>query len=264
MSAATVADLDEALWRRFATPRSDDEAEQLLSKLGMLACDQVGTVRPTVAGVLLACPTPERFLRGAFIQAVAYQGTQIQPQADTAYQRDAKDATGPLDQQIFDACRFVRRNMRIAARKGDDGGRQNLPQFDMLAVFEAVTNAVAHRDYSMGGSKVRLRLFDDRLELYTPGDLPNTMTPDSLPYRQSSRNEVVTSLLARCPVDAEELGTHRSHIMDKRGEGVPIILSRSEQLSGRVPEYRLVDESELLLTIYAANFERSLASPQAP
>jgi len=125
-------------------------------------------------------------------------------------------------------------------------------QFDMLAVFEAVTNAVAHRDYSMGGSKVRLRLFDDRLELYTPGQLPNTMTPESLPYRQSSRNEVVTSLLARCPVEGDELGTHRSHIMDKRGEGVPIILSRSEQLSRRMPEYRLLDESELLLTIYAA------------
>jgi len=249
---APIVDLDEVLWRRFATPRSGDDAEQLLFKLGMIGRDHAGTLRPTVAGALMACRAPEQFLPDAFIQAVAYQGTRIEPRSETAYQRDARDLKGPLDRQIFDACHFVRRNMRVAAHKGETGGRHDLPQFDMLAVFEAVTNAVAHRDYSMGGSKVRLRLFDDRLELYTPGQLPNTMTPESLPYRQSSRNEVVTSLLARCPVEGDELGTHRSHIMDKRGEGVPIILSRSEQLSRRMPEYRLLDESELLLTIYAA------------
>ena len=142
--------------------------------------------------------------------------------------------------------------MQVAARKGSAGGREDRPQFDMLAVFEAVANAAAHRDYSMAGSKVRLRVFDDRLELYTPGLLVNTMTPESLPYRQAARNEAITSLLARCPVETDAFEVHRTHIMDKRGEGVPIILSRSEALSGKVPEYRLIDESELLLTIHAA------------
>ncbi len=183
---------------------------------------------------------------------MAYQGESIEPQTQTAYQRDALDITRPLDQQIFDACDFVRKNMRMGARKDAQGGREDLPQYDMLAVFEAMTNAVAHRDYSMVGSKVRLRLFDDRLELHTPGMLPDTMTPESLPYRQAARNEAITSLLAHCPIDRGEFSAHRAHIMDKRGEGVPIILSRSEQLSGRMPEYRLCDDSELMLTIYAA------------
>lgn len=200
----------------------------------------------------MACHAPERFLPGAFIQAVAYSGTSIAPQTESPYQRDARDITGPLDRQIFDSCDFVRKNMRVAATKGKDGGRIDLPQFDMLGVFEAVTNAVAHRDYSMAGSKVRLRLFDDRLELFSPGMLPNTMTPESLPYRQSSRNEALTSLLARCPVPTGAAGPNRSHIMDKRGEGVPIILSLSEALSGKAPLYRMLDESELWLTIYAA------------
>ena len=141
--------------------------------------------------------------------------------------------------------------MWIRAVKGVAGTRTEYPQFDMLAIFEAITNAVAHRDYSMAGSKVRLRLFDDRLELYIPGCLVNTMTPESLPFRQAARNETITSLLARCPVEQADLESHRTHIMDKRGEGVSIILTRSKELSGRVPEYRLVDESELLLTIYA-------------
>ena len=249
---ATLPHLDEALWRRFATVRSTDTLEQLLSKLAMASQDDGGTWRPTVAGVLLACREPRQFLSSAFIQAVAYQGKAISPQTDSAYQRDARDITGPLDQQIFETCDFVRRNMQVAARKGAMGGREDVPHFDMLAVFEALTNAVAHRDYSMAGSKVRLRLFDDRLELYTPGLLVNTMTPESLPYRQAARNEAITSLLARCPVQQDDFKSHRTHIMDKRGEGVPIILSRSESLSGKAPVYRLIDESELLLTIHAA------------
>ena len=250
---ATLSNLDELLWQRFGTPLSADTPEQFLSKLAMTSKEEGGTCRPTVAGVLLACREPQQFLSSAFIQAVAYRGKSISPQTASAYQRDARDVTGPLDQQIFDACDFVRKNMQVAARKGSVGGREDIPQFDMLAVFEAVTNAVAHRDYSMAGSKVRLRLFDDRLELYTPGLLVNTMTPESLPYRQAARNEAITSLLARCAIERDDLKGHRTHIMDKRGEGVPIILSRSEELSGNAPEYRLIDESELLLTIHAAD-----------
>ncbi len=249
---ATVGDLEEALWQRFATARTMDSPEGLLSKLAMVTQDDAGVWRPTVTGILLACRSPQAFLSTAFIQAVAYQGTSVSPQSEAAYQRDAQDITGPLDQQILNACDFVRKNMRISATKGLQGGRQDTPQFDMLAVFEALTNAVAHRDYSMYGSKVRLRLFDDRLELYAPGLLMNTMTPESLPYRQAARNEAITSMLARCPIERELFASHREYIMEKRGEGVPTILSRSEQLSGRTPEYRLIDESELMLTIYAA------------
>ena len=248
--AATLADLEDPLWRRFLRTGSKDTDDRQLVKLAILAEDQAGQLRPTVSGLLMASRNPEAFLPGAFIQAVAYQGSQIAKASEQAYQRDAADITGPLDRQIFDACDFVRRNMRTAARKLPNGGREDFPQFDMLAVFEAITNAVAHRDYSMVGSKVRLRLFEDRLELYIPGRLANTMTPDSLEYRQVSRNEAVTSLLARCQVDRSEIASHRSHIMDKRGEGVPIILSRSETLSGKRPTYRM-DESELILTIYA-------------
>ncbi|MBU1663783.1 MAG: transcriptional regulator, partial [Gammaproteobacteria bacterium] len=119
--------------------------------------------------------------------------------------------------------------------------------------FEALVNAVAHRDYAIHGAKIRLRLFADRLELYSPGAIPNTMTVESLPYRQASRNEAITSLLAKCPVQGGDRDfTDRGAMMDKRGEGVRIILDRSERLSGKRPSYRLLDESELLLVIPAA------------
>jgi len=73
----------------------------------------------------------------------------------------------------------------------------------MNAVFEAIVNAVAHCDYSIYGSRIRLHLFSDRLELFSPGALPNTLTVDSLTERQAGRNELLTSLLARCPMNVD-------------------------------------------------------------
>jgi predicted HTH transcriptional regulator len=252
---AVLDDLDPPLYERFRGSRSRDHREDLLHKLAMGRADD-GVWRPTVAGVLLASREPRRWLPNAFIQAVAYRGADVVPEEDGAnYQLDAHDFSGPLDEQVLDACRFVAKNMTIAASKVQ--GRRDLPAFDMTAVFEAVVNAVAHRDYSIYGSKNRLRLFSDRLELYSPGTIPNTMTVESLPFRQAARNEAISSLLAKCPVpsDPDWLGTERRTLMDRRGEGVSIILERSERLSGQRPSYVLLDESELLLVIHAASPE---------
>jgi len=139
--------------------------------------------------------------------------------------------------------------MKVYAVK--EPARRDIPQFAMQAVFEALVNAVAHRDYSIQGSKVRLHMFSDRLEIFSHGAIPNTMTIESLPLRQAARNELLTSLLARCPMPFADFPGDRRFLMDKRGEGVPIILSESEKISGRLPEYRLIDDTELLLTIFA-------------
>jgi predicted HTH transcriptional regulator len=242
----TVADLNPKLYNRFRTvisPRADLE---FLEKMQLVARDEDGALRATVSGVLMAADEPESFLASAFIQAVCYRGTE----RNAARQLDAKDITGPLDVQIRDACKFVERNSRVFAVKAPN--RIETPQFSMNAVFEAVVNAVAHRDYSIYGSKIRLHLFADRLELFSPGTIPNTMTIDSISERQSARNELISSLLARCPMNVDANGSQRNFIMDKRGEGVPIILAESERLSGKRPEYRLLDDAEVKLTIFAA------------
>lgn len=252
VAEAVLADLDGRLWKRFLSSRQNGDDVDLLCKLGMARRDDDGTLRPTLSGVLMACPEPQRFLPNAFIQAVAYRGTSIGSAGMQAYQKDAKDLFGTLDQQVAAACKFVADNSRIAANK--DLGRQDLPEYDRTAVLEALVNAVAHRDYTIYGAKIRLRMFDDRLEIYSPGTIPNTMTLGDLAFRQFSRNETLTSLLAHCPVP-EGLTSERTTLMDKRGEGVPVIMERSEALSGQRPVYRLLDESELLLTIPAARAE---------
>ncbi|MFZ1575575.1 MAG: ATP-binding protein [Chromatiaceae bacterium] len=165
----------------------------------LVARDDEGIPHPSVAGILMARREPHRWIPNAFVQAVAYRGTSpASADGGAHYQLDSRDLTGPLDEQISEACRFVARNMKVAATK--DLGRRNIPQYDLTAVFEALVNAVAHRDYAIYGSKVRLKMFADRLEIYSPGAIPNTLTVESLPYRQSARNETLTSLLAQCPV----------------------------------------------------------------
>ncbi|MFH1983302.1 MAG: ATP-binding protein [Pseudomonadota bacterium] len=235
-----------SLWKRFRTVISPVNDQEFLQKIQLVAVDEDGVLRPTVSGVLMAAEHPQEFIRTAYIQAVCYRGAE----RNASYQLDAKDITGPLDMQVREACKFVERNMRVYAVKAPN--RIETPQFSMNAVFEAVVNAVVHRDYSVYGSRIRLHLFADRLEIFSPGTIPNSMTIDSLSERQSARNELLSTLLARCPMNVNAIGSKRSYIMDKRGEGVPIIITESEKLSGRKPEYQLIDDAELKLTIFAA------------
>ena len=214
-----------------------------MRKLRLVANDDDGLARLTLAGVLLCTREPQRWLPHAYVQAVSYAGERT----DVNYQTDARDIGGPLDEQVVEALHFVRRNMLVRAAKAT--GRVERAQFSERAVFEALVNAVAHRDYSVAVARVRLHLFGDRLELDVPGGLVNTLTPDTLHLRQANRNESIVSLLARCPAPT---GVGRANLMDRRGDGVPIILRESRELSGQRPEYSMIDEGELRLVIQAA------------
>ncbi|MYA57273.1 transcriptional regulator [Candidatus Poribacteria bacterium] len=238
--------LREPLYQRFITEdATEDVIEDLLLKRNLLV--QEGRVlRASVAGVLMCHETPDDFLYNSFIQAVYYSGKE----KDANYQIDAKDFKGPLDQQIIAAFKFVQKHNEISARK--EVGRIDQPQYSRRAVFEAIVNAVVHRDYSKHGSKIRLFMFTDRFELYSPGALANSLTIDKLPYNQATRNELLARLLSEITLDDDvEKQVKRRHFLEGRGEGVGIILNESEQLSGKIPVYELFNE-ELCLTIFAA------------
>ena len=234
------------LYQRFITEgATEDEIEDLLLKRHLLVKE--GTrERVSVAAILMCHEKPDDYLYNSFIQAVFYRGKE----KDANYQIDAKDFRGPLDQQILQTMKFVERYNAVAARK--DIGRIDFPEYSMRAVFEAVVNAVVHRDYSKTGSKIRLFMFADRLELYSPGALPNTVTVDNLRYSQATRNELLARLLSELTLDDDmRKQVVRRHFLERRGEGVGIILNESEALSGKIPIYEMFDE-ELRLTIFAA------------
>ncbi len=253
VDTAVFEDLKEGLIDRFRTGLTADSRDLLAEKLGLAKRSEEGALRPTLAGLLLAAEDPRRWLPNAFVQAVAYRGTTVAEALQaTHYQIDALDCTGPLDRQAAEACRFVARNQKVAASKHI--GREDHPQYDITAVFEAVVNAVAHRDYAVYGSKIRLRMFADRLEICSPGGPPNGIGLEALAYRQAARNNTVASLLAKIPVPEgiPGLRTPRATLMDRRGEGVGVLLRSSEEHSGRLPVYELFDDAELRLTIFAA------------
>ena len=238
--------LRKDLYQRFITEGvAEDEVEDLLLKRRLLV-KEGQEIRASVAGVLMCYEKPDDYLYNSFIQAVVYSGTE----KDADRQIDAQDFTGPLDHQIIQTIRFAKRYNAVAARK--DIGRVDIPQYSMRAIFEAIVNAVVHRDYSKTGSKIRLFMFDDRLELYSPGALANTVTVDNLRYSQATRNELLARLLSEITLDDDmRKQVVRRHFLERRGEGVGIILNESEELSGKTPLYEVFDE-ELRLTIFAS------------
>ncbi len=244
--------LDDSLWMPLLSAEGAADPEAALGKLALLAPDEAGVTRATVAGVLLCTRNPERWFPNARVSAVRYR------EKDRASgQIDALEITGPLNRQITDAVAFALRNMRVAARKQPE--RVDLPEYSDKALFEALVNAVAHRDYSMRSSKIRLSMFEDRMEIQSPGSLPNNLTVESMAMRQATRNEALTSVLGRMPVGGVRGSDDRRYFMERRGDGVPIIQRETRELTGRLPEYCLIDGSEVRLTIPAAAQELSPA-----
>ncbi len=241
---STLADLDPDLWARLCDAATEDPI-RTLHKRKVLTLEE-GVERATVTGALLCSTHPERWLPGASARAACFRGVH----QDSNFQTDGADITGTLDQQILALYAFALRNMKVFVRRGPPV--EEVAQFSRRAIFEAVVNAVVHRDYSIYGSRIRMFLFDDRLELYSPGALPNTLALDSFALRQSTRNEAVKSILVKLPVGESGAGSGRGCFMEAQGDGVPVIQRETRALAGADAVWRVIDDSEVLLTIPAA------------
>ena len=144
---------------------------------------------------------------------------------------DRREITGRLPQIIDETRLFLERNIRVPARE-HGLGREDLWLYDRKALGEAVVNAVAHRDDSLSGSQIRLFLFGDRIEVRSPGRLPNAITLENIRLGvHVERNRAIATFLT-------QLG-----YMSAIGTGVPrLIIRLSRELSGREPEFALVGE----------------------
>lgn len=240
VSQCGVSNLDESL---IGTLLASSQAADLAS-LRLLAVRD-GMPVPVVTAILLLTKDPSFWLRGAYVQAEVFRGVHRDP----SNQVDFKRLDGPVDQQILEALSFCMRHSNVGMLK--DPARKDLPAYDELAVYEALANAVVHRDYSMSGSAIVVSLFSDRLEITSPGSLPNTLTLETMRAAPMARNDLLVGLLARY-YKTRRFGEERS-LIESRHFGVRQILERSQKLSGREPVYELIEMLAVKLTIFPAN-----------
>ena len=162
--------------------------QEVLLKRGCLAAGEAG-LRPTCAGLLLFGRDPQRWVHSSEIVVARYAGTAM----DDRFMKE--EIRGTLPQQIRRAEAFVVDNLRRGVRLV---GLERIeePEYPVKAVREAIVNAVAHRDYQIHGDEIRLLLFSDRIEFYSPGRLPGHITVDNMVDERFSRNEAIVQVLA--------------------------------------------------------------------
>ncbi len=206
VSGAALAHLDRRRLRNYfgnirqqdVPADEDDEAWQsLLINTEVMAEEGV-----TVGGMLMFGKTPNRFLPHAGIDAVAYPGTE---QDYDAQERSA--LRGPMvpllseggdiveNGLVEQALDFVKRNTRVVVQ-AQGGRRIERPVYPHDALREGIVNALIHRDYLLTSTDVELAVYSDRMEIVSPGRLPNGITPDRMRLgTRAARNQLLKDVM---------------------------------------------------------------------
>lgn len=230
--------------RRQACPPSHDQEAwtRLLVNTELMYVDR-GRTMPSAGGLLMFGARPQKYLPQAGISAAAYTGMEKDYDAKARatlrgaavslyaapsdergqFQSDLPSTFSESDNAVEDgligqAMDFVRRNIEIKASI-DGGGRRNERwDYPIEAVREAIVNAIAHRDYTIGVMDIELSIYSNRLEIISPGRLPNTVTVDKMRagYR-ASRNELIKEVLRDYRyIEATGLGVPRKIVAGMR------------------------------------------------
>jgi len=188
------AGLDDLDWKKVdrylsgVSGLSSGGSHDALLRRGCLSQGMDGPV-PTNAGLLLFGREPQRWVHSSEILVVRYAGTAM---SDRFVRQEVR---GTLPEQIRRAEAFVVDNMRRGVRLlGLE--RVEETEVPIEAVREAIVNAVAHRDYQIRGDEIRVLMFGDRIEFYSPGRLPGHITIQNLVDERFSRNETIVQILS--------------------------------------------------------------------
>jgi ATP-dependent DNA helicase RecG len=186
----------------------------------------------TLAGLLLFGNNPQAYKPYCIIRAVSYYGTDI---ADDSF-KDRMECTGTLEDQFRSAMNFLKNNLAFV-QQGTNFNQTGKLEIDERALEEAVVNALLHRDYAKN-AVVRLLVFKDRVELVSPGSLPNHLTVDNVLNGNSViRNPTIVSYATKIlPYSGIGSGVprilkHHPHTTlkdDKDGEQFTITFQRPE------------------------------------
>ena len=193
--------------------------DDLLNR-GVLA-DFDGSLHPTLYGLLAFGKRPQGAPQtGNFwIECIVYGGND-----EAAEVILVTEAKGRLDEQVDRALGWARGLGRF--ENHDDLRRKDTPLLPLAAIREAIVNAVVHRDYAITGSKVLFEVFYDRVEITSPGALPNHMTVAAVRTggRTRSRNEQIANYMLN------------RQYMEKRGGGWLVMHNAMAEFNGTEPE----------------------------
>jgi ATP-dependent DNA helicase RecG len=210
--------------RVYGTPFAQAEMPLLsmLKNMRFVVPDMTDTLRLSLAGLLLFGKKPEDYMLFSGISAVRWQGVIA---GETII--DRQEIYGTLPEIITTTEKFLLRNTRLQTTI-KEFRQEDREEYPRAALREAIVNAVAHRDYSISGSQIRVFLFDDRLEVYSPGGLPNGVTLDNVRTHFSrARNDIIVRVLLN-------LG-----YVNSLGSGIPRMIRLMKQHVGREPEFEV-------------------------
>ena len=244
----TLKDIDHILVDQFIRQRQqsgrlfDISNEELLANIGCLV-KKDNQYMPTNAGVLLFCQTPQLFILQSEVICVRFKGT------DVIGYIDRKDLSGPLPKMVEDAEAFIRKHMKVGG-KIVGFRRVDYPEYPIEAVREIILNAVIHRDWSLTGQQIRIFMFDNRIEVHSPGKLMPGISVEQLRKGESRsvlRNPAIVEVF-------KDLG-----FIEKLGSGIPRVLRLLKEHGLEKPEFS-ESELEFTVTLYGPGGEESMES----
>jgi ATP-dependent DNA helicase RecG len=243
---AALRDLDSRAFEEFLRSvyhRSLDEFDVGYERLLLnwrLVREREGQIHPTVAGILFFGREPQRFLPQSRVVAARIPGLDLAPAPS-----DAKQLEGPLPTLLEDAARFLRLHLQMSHRI-EGFAPEVQPELPEAALRETVVNALAHRDYTIA-APVRLFVFDDRVEVRTPGRLPNTVTIEAMKLGAAHvlRNPAIYTLFSRIGmVTGIGSGVYRTIQLVREATGCePEIYVQGNELVVSLPRQRSLPES---------------------
>ncbi len=209
-----LAKIDEYFDRYQVDFSHEDDPERILINTDIL--DDQGLT--TIAGLLVFGINPQRYLSEACISFAHFSGTEISDELI-----DRQVISGTLDLQVDSTLAVIKNNLLQPSRiKGTKRFNTSF-QYPDKVFRELLVNACVHRNYSINGSRIRIFMFDDRIEFISPGRLPNTITIGKLKSGVSyASNPVVVKFM-------ENL-----RYIDKLGRGLPMVYQTAVQNNKKV------------------------------
>lgn len=193
---ARIEDLDSQLLAAYREKlhAEDLSYEELLRARGFMR-KQGGINKLTNAAVLLFAENIIQFYPNCRIRFVRYDGTKARTGVDINITRDYNIEL-PILKIIQAAKDFIGNQLREFTALDTETGRfQTVPEYPEFAWLEGIVNAVTHREYAMTGRYILVSMYDDRLEIESPGKLPNIVTVDNIKDTRYSRNPRIARLL---------------------------------------------------------------------